>query len=324
MKILVVGGAGYIGAHMCRTLQDAGTEFAVLDDFSTGHESAVEGFRIYRGSLCSADFVNNAIGEYKPELIMHFAAKSLVGESVENPAIYYRQNILGMLNLLDAMRANDIGKLVFSSTAAVYGMPRYSPIDEEHPLNPVNPYGRTKLHIENMLQDYGDAYGLQSISLRYFNAAGAHHSGDCGEDHEPETHLIPNIIKAALCGTAVELYGNDYPTEDGFCIRDYIHVEDLCHAHLLAAGYFDELQAGQFECFNLGTEYGASVRQVLEVCKDILGKDIDFTIAQRRPGDPDTLVASAHKARNLLGWQPQHDLNSIISSAIQWHKAQAS
>ncbi|THK43079.1 UDP-glucose 4-epimerase GalE [Methylophaga sp. SB9B] len=322
MKVLVLGGAGYIGSHICKALALLNHESLVVDNLSTGHREAVRWSRFIEADILdSATLISILQNEGPFDLIMHFCAKSLVGESVQNPAVYYRNNVAGTLNLLDAMVATKHNKLVFSSTAAVFGLPKKGLIDEQHSRLPINPYGQSKKIIEDVLSDYHHAYGIKSVALRYFNASGADPDGEIGERHEPETHLIPNILKSAIAGKSSELkvFGDNYPTPDGTCIRDYIHVNDLASAHILAGEYLQN-NNGAF-AFNLGNGNGFSVLQVIEAAKKVVQQDIDFSIEAPRTGDPAILVADSSLARNVLGWQPVYkDIESIISTAWKWHQ----
>ncbi|WP_024538262.1 UDP-glucose 4-epimerase GalE [Comamonas badia] len=321
--VLVCGGAGYIGSHMCKRLARAGLVPVTFDNLATGHRSAVQWGPLEIGDLLHPADLSAVFARYPLQAVLHFAARSLVGESAREPALYLRNNVTGTLNLLDAMRSAGVGKLVFSSTAAVYGNPLYTPIDEAHPAQPINPYGLSKWLAEQQIRAYCEAYGLRAVCLRYFNAAGADADGETGEAHEPETHLIPNIIRAALTPSLgpVKLFGNDYPTADGTCVRDYIHVEDLAQAHLLALDYMNG-QAG-FHVFNLGTGQGNSVAEVLAQCQALCAGAPASETQPRRPGDPATLVASATLARETLGWTPRHGLDSILRSALRWHQGSA-
>lgn len=317
--ILVVGGAGYIGSHVCKVLRDAGEPFAVFDNFEQGHRAAVAGDEIIEGDLRNPADLERALSGGRFDTVMHFAASISVGESVRNPAKYWENNVAGVLNLLRAMTANGVGKFVFSSTAAVFGEPEYVPIDEEHPKAPVNPYGMTKLTVERMLADFDVAHGLKSVCLRYFNASGADPSGNIGEDHSPEEHLIPVAILAALGKRpSLKLFGTDYPTPDGTCVRDYIHILDLADAHVLAAKHLRE--GGDSRRYNLGNEQGFSVREVVDTVSKVIGRQVPFELAERRPGDPATLIASSEKIRKDWGWKPRYpELETIVSHAWAWH-----
>lgn len=318
--ILVVGGAGYIGSHTVRMLEEGGIPVVVLDDLSSGHRGVVRA-PLIEASLLDRDALAAAFEEWRPRSVMHFAARCLVGESVENPSLYYQENVQGAWNLLEAMRASDCQELVFSSTCATYGVPVAVPITEENPQVPINPYGRTKLHIEHMMQDYSRAYGLRFAALRYFNAAGAAPGGDLGEDHDPETHLIPLVMQVALGQReSIMIFGDDYPTPDGTCVRDYIHILDLADAHLRALGRLQEGEK-QIAC-NLGTGEGYSVKQVIEVARTVTGHAIPAVQGPRRPGDPPELVSGGSLARDLLGWWPtRSSLEEIVRDAWRFHQA---
>lgn len=319
MKVLVCGGAGYIGSHMVKRLLARGHEVVVFDNLSTGHEWAVPAGVLVRGDLLEPAALAVLFAAHRFELVMHFSAKSQVGESVTNPAIYYANNVTGTWNLLEAMRAAGVNKFIFSSTAAIFGNPVSETIDEDHPKAPINPYGKSKLMVEQMLADYAAAYGLNSVSLRYFNAAGADPEGQLGEEHEPETHLIPNVLKAALGkGSGLKLFGDDYATRDGTCVRDYIHINDLAEAHLLAAHYLDTHPG--CHAFNLGNGQGFSLMEVLSAAEAVVGRPIPYEKAPRRPGDPAVLVADSTRARAELGWLPEYpDIAAIIETAWGWH-----
>lgn len=320
MKVLVTGGAGYIGSHVTLDLSRQGFEPVVLDDLSKGHREAVQAGKFIQGSMGDQKLVQEILTQEKIEVVVHLSAFSLVGESVQKPGKYFRNNIANSLALLDAMMACGVKKFVFSSTAAVYGEPESTPIDEDHPKQPKNPYGFSKLTYEGILEAYDRAYGLKYISLRYFNAAGADPEAEIGEDHKPESHLIPIILQTALgLRDHLELYGTDYPTPDGTCIRDYIHVSDLSQAHLLA---IKALNNGKNSTvYNLGNGQGYSNRQVIETAQRVTGREIPVIETPRRPGDPAVLVASSEKIRNELGWNPQYpQLEEIIATAWRWHK----
>ena len=314
MRVLVTGGAGYIGSVVASQLVEAGHETVVFDDLSKGHRGAVpEGARLVHGNLMDAGFTLEALSEGF-DGVLHFAALSLVGESVERPEIYYRNNVCGTLNLLEAMRETGIGRLVFSSTAAVYGEPEEVPIRETAPTLPTNPYGSSKLTVDRLIGAVSEARGLAATSLRYFNVAGA--GGRFGEDHDPETHLIPLVLKAAAEGSSVKVFGTDYPTRDGTAVRDYIHVEDLGRAHLLA---LEAAEPGEHSVYNLGNGAGFSVREVVEVARRVTDEGIDAVEAPRRAGDPPALVASSEKIRADLGWEPEKpELETMISDAWAW------
>lgn len=317
--ILVTGGAGYIGSHMVWLLLEKGYDVVVIDNLEKGHKKAVLGGKFYNGDLKDKEFLEKVFAENDILAVIHFAASSLVGESVQNPIKYYYNNVYGTLNLVDTMIKHNVKKLVFSSTAAVYGEPENIPILEEDKTQPTNPYGETKLAIEKMLKWMDVAYGLKFVSLRYFNVAGSHPDGIIGEDHNPETHLIPIVLQTALgIREKVIVYGNDYNTKDGTCIRDYIHVIDLCDAHLKAMEYLEK--NNKSEIFNLGNGMGFSVMEVIEKASEVVGKKIPYEIGPRRAGDPSILVASSQKAQELLGWQQKYNsLETIISTAWKWH-----
>ena len=304
-KILVVGGAGYIGSRMVKQLVERGDQVVVLDDLSSGHLDAVwPGAEFIHGHLADVDLLGRLFLNNTFDAVMHFAAHIEVGESVVNPHKYYENNVCATLRLLEIMRAHDVQRFIFSSTVAIFGEPQYTPIDEQHPKQPLNPYGRSKWMIEQILQDFDIAYGLKSICLRYFNASGAESVGRLGERHDPETHLIPLILQAAAGTRAdIKIFGQDYATADGTCIRDYIHVVDLCDAHALA---LDQLLAGgDSDRFNLGNGNGFSVREVIEMAKTVTARPIKVVEAPRRTGDPAVLIADATRAQQVLGWQPQ-------------------
>ncbi|WP_157480853.1 MULTISPECIES: UDP-glucose 4-epimerase GalE [unclassified Lysobacter] len=323
MNVLVCGGAGYIGSHMVRRLAAAGHQVTVFDNLSTGHREAVAGAELVVGDLLDPSALAQLFGQRRFDAVVHFAARSLVGESVAQPYLYYENNVVGSLNLLRAMREAGVERIVFSSTAAVFGHPECEPIDEDHPTRPINPYGASKLMVERLLADAAQAYGLRSVSLRYFNAAGAATEGGIGEAHEPETHLIPNVLRSALGrGPALKVFGTDYPTRDGTCVRDYVHVDDLCEAHLAALRFMGETAGAHL--FNLGNGQGFSVLEVLDAAARVAGAKIDYETAPRRAGDPAVLVASSRKAREQLGWSPRRtDIEAIIASAWNWHRAPA-
>lgn len=318
--ILVVGGAGYIGSHMVLALREAGYRVVVLDNLSKGHAEAVLDAELIVGDMSDSAVLARIFTQYPIMGVMHFASFIEVGESVRLPAKYYQNNLAATLNLLDAMLKHDVKTFIFSSTAAVYGEPQYTPIDEKHPLAPINPYGRSKWMVEEILKDYSHSDGLRFASLRYFNAAGADPEGRLGECHEPESHLIPLVLQVALGKRDdINVYGNNYPTPDGTCLRDYVHIVDLCQAHLLA---LQQLVAGERQIIcNLGTGKGFSVQEVIEMARQVTGHAIPVKQIERRPGDPAILVANADKAKNMLGWQPAfEELEMIIKHA--WHFAQ--
>ncbi len=328
--ILITGGAGYIGSHCVLELITNGIDVVIFDSLELGHAQTIDTLKgisgpgrvvdFIQGNLQSIDDVNAVFDKYKFDAVVHFAAYSQVGESMRDPQKYYYNNVYGTLNLLNAMMSHNVKKIVFSSTAATYGEPEYTPIDESHPQKPINPYGNTKLMIEKILDDYDAAYGMKSVRLRYFNVAGADACARIGEWHDPETHLIPNVLKAALSdGRAFDLYGDDYNTIDGTCVRDYINVEDLAAAHKLALEYLS--RGGDTNFFNLGTTDGASVKQVFDTCEFVTGIKIPLNIRPRRPGDPATLIADNTKARQVLGWTPKRTLCDSVASAYKWeHK----
>lgn len=319
MKVLVVGGAGYIGSHTVRYLAKCGHEPIVYDNLSLGFAAAVPGFTLVEGDLQDQALLERTLRQYRIEAVVHFAAFALVGESVGEPAKYYENNVVGTFRLLQAMRACDVQRLVFSSTCATYGQPDQVPIDETQRQSPINPYGFTKLAVERMLQDFHHAYGLKYAALRYFNAAGASPNGDIGEDHTPESHLIPIVLQVALGQRShVTIFGTDYPTPDGTCIRDYIHVDDLASAHELALQRLDDLKAIEV---NLGTGQGFSVQEVVAECQRITRRTISVEFGPRRPGDPPQLVAKPDRANALLGWRPiASSLENIVATAWQWHR----
>ncbi|GGO79533.1 UDP-glucose 4-epimerase GalE [Marinobacterium nitratireducens] len=327
-NILVVGGAGYIGSHMVKALAEAGHQVVVLDNLSTGFRELSRYGRLVVGELADVTLLEPLFAENDFHAVMHFAANSLVGESVKDPSKYYRNNVSGTLNLLDVMVRHKVMHFIFSSTAATFGEPEYTPIDEAHPQQPINPYGASKLMVERILQDYASAYGLNSVCLRYFNACGADPEGELGECHDPETHLIPLVLQAASGRReAITVFGRDYPTEDGTCIRDYIHILDLCTAHAQALDYLANGKGQGALAFNLGNGQGFSVKQVIEVAQQVVAKDgyrIKVNEGERRAGDPAVLVADAQLAREQLGWRPQYaDLETIVSHAWAWERQRA-
>ena len=318
--ILIVGGAGYIGSHINKELNKQGYKTVVFDSLVKGHQEAVKWGEFYQGDLENVEDIRGVFKKYPIEAVLHFAAFIEVGESVKDPQKYYKNNVANTLNLFQVMLENDVKKIIFSSTAATFGNPQYSPIDEKHPQTPINPYGQAKLMVEKILSDYDLAYGLKSVALRYFNACGADLDGEIGENHSPESHLIPLILDAALGKREdIKIFGTDYPTPDGTCVRDYIHVNDLAQAHILALKKL--MDGGESDRFNLGNGSGFSVKQVIEVAKKVTGVDFKVTEVERRAGDPPELVADSTKAKQVLKWQPQYaDLETIISSAWNWHK----
>ncbi len=321
MTILVVGGAGYIGSHMVKMLLGRGYGVTTLDNLSTGYRDAVLGGEFIHGDLADRTLLDKVFSEHRIDGVMHFASFIQVGESVQNPAKYYENNVVNTLNLLNAMVAHDVKRFIFSSSAAVYGEPIRVPIDETHPKNPINPYGRSKWIVEQILADYDRAHALKSVCLRYFNAAGADPDGQLGERHEPETHLIPLVLQAASGRReSVQVFGRDYDTPDGTCIRDYVHVTDLCEAHLLAMDRL--LKGGSSAAFNLGNGNGFSVQEMIDTACKVTDKDIQVNDAPRREGDPARLVADATLARKELSWNPCYDeLETIVRHAWQWEIA---
>jgi UDP-glucose 4-epimerase len=321
--ILVSGGAGYIGSNCVKELLSRGYEIIILDNLVYGHRDLVDEVlkvKLIVGELQDRALLDSVFANHSIAAVIHFAAYAYVGESVSDPAKYYRNNVLGTLTLLEAMLAANVNKIVFSSTCATYGIPESIPITEEEKQNPINPYGRSKLMVENILQDFDVAYQLKSVIFRYFNAAGADPDGQLGEDHNPETHLIPLVLDAALGRRdSISIYGADYPTADGTCIRDYIHVSDLADAHVLGLEYL--LNGGNSNIFNLGNGNGYSVLEVIETARAVTAKAIKSIVCQRRAGDPPSLVGSSAKARKVLNWQPRYyDLRTIIEHAWVWHQ----
>lgn len=317
--VLVTGGAGYIGSHTVRALLDRGDHVVVLDNLSTGHAASITA-PLEVVDLADVEALAGVFQRHRPRAVIHFAAKAYVGESVTRPDIYYRENVVHTLHLLEAMRAHDCRDIVFSSTCATYGEPVALPIAEDHPQNPINPYGRTKLHMEHMMQDYSHAFGMRTVALRYFNAAGAQRDGSIGEDHRPETHLIPLVLEVALGKREkILMFGDDYDTRDGTCERDYIHVEDLADAHLRALDHLG--RGGENLVVNLGTGNGFTVREVVEAARRVTGRTIVAEVAPRRAGDPAKLV-SGGRGEELLGWSPKRsDIEEILADAWQWHLA---
>lgn len=320
MNILVTGGAGYVGSHAARLLTREGHRVWVYDNVSRGHAAATQGLPLVRGNLSDRELLAQTMREHKIEAVMHFAAFALVGESVTDPNLYYENNVVGSLRLLQAMRDAEVTKIVFSSTTATYGEPEKSPIAETTPQHPINPYGFSKLAVEHLLDDFAAAYGIGFAALRYFNASGAAADGVIGEDHRPESHLIPIVLQVALGQRErITIFGDDYPTPDGTCIRDYIHVDDLASAHLKA---LTRLQPGKGLKMNLGSGVGYSVQQVIEMCREVTGHAIPAVIGPRRPGDPPALVADSSLARRTLDWQCCYsDLRTIVTSAWNWHRS---
>lgn len=319
-NIIVFGGAGYIGSHACKALKKAGYNPITFDNFVTGHPWAVQWGDIFEGDINNIEDIKKAFEQYKPLAVMHFAAASLVGESVENPLKYYQNNVGGTLNILQMMKEFAVKYIVFSSTAAVYGEPTQTPISEDLEKAPINPYGRSKLMVEDILDDCATAYDIRSVRFRYFNAAGADLDGEIGEAHEVETHLIPRVLMAAAKDEDhIKMFGTDYPTEDGTAIRDYIHVGDLVNAHILGVQYLEK--GGETTVFNLGTNRGFSVAQIIEATKRATNHDVKVVESPRRDGDPAILVADNQKAKNILGWQLENsDIDTVLRSAWSWYQ----
>ncbi len=321
--VLVTGGAGYIGSHTCKALAALGYLPISLDNLIYGHKWAVQWGPLFEGDIADSLILDKIFSDYHPTAVIHFAAYAYVGESVEHPAKYYQNNVVGSVTLLEAMRRHGCMNIIFSSSCATYGMPLQIPIPESHPQNPINPYGRSKLIMEQIIQDYGSAYGIRYAILRYFNAAGADPEGQIGEDHDPETHLIP-LLMQTLQGRRdyTEVYGADYDTPDGTAIRDYIHVKDLAHAHILALQYLGESQ--QNLCINLGSGKGNSVMEVIQAVQQVTGRPVPYRLVDRRTGDPPVLVAKADRAYSLLGWKPDfRDIKETILTAWNWHQSQS-
>lgn len=320
MTILVVGGAGYIGSHMLRTLVKNGETVVCFDDLSNGHADSVLGGELVIGSLLDKQALTELFSQYNFDSVLHFASFIAVGESITDPAKYYQNNLVGSLNLLQTMLDHSVKQFIFSSTAAIFGNPEYIPIDENHPQKPINPYGMSKWMVEQILRDYDKAYGLRSVCLRYFNAAGAAPDGRLGERHEPETHLIPLTLRATNPSEKpITVFGSDYPTPDGTCIRDYIHVLDLCHAHVLALQHLRS--GGDSKCYNLGNGQGYSVKEIIDTVHQVTGTTPVVQFGDRREGDPAFLVADSSSIREELGWSPQYgELNTIVGHAWQWEQ----
>ena len=318
MRVLVTGGAGYVGSHAAKCLAENGHHVLIVDSLAEGHRKSVGKLPFVEADLLDRQRMVAALRDHNTEAVMHFAAFAYVGVSVREPATYYQNNIVGSLALLEAMRTAGVDRIVFSSSCATYGIPQCVPITEDHPQNPISPYGFTKFVIERALADYSHAYGLGYAALRYFNAAGAAADGTLGEDHDPETHLIPLVLQVALGQRDyVEIFGTDYPTPDGTCIRDYIHVDDLAAAHVAA---LEKIQSGTELKLNLGTGRGASVQEVIDVCREITGHAIPTRAVERREGDPPELVAEPTAAKRTLNWQPRYSIREIIESAWAWHR----
>ncbi len=321
--VFVTGGAGYIGAHCCKAFAKAGWEVVSYDNLSRGWRDFVRWGPLIEGDILDEARLREAMQSVKPDIVAHFAALAYVGKSVERPDIYYRNNCLGTLAVLDAMRGAGVSRLLFSSTCAIYGAPVSTPIGEDHPQSPINPYGWSKLIVERMIADYSAAFELKAVMLRYFNAAGADLEGLIGERHQPETHAIPLAIASALTGAVFQVFGGDFDTKDGSAIRDYVHVDDLADAHLLALAYL--ANGGASARFNLGAGRGTSVLELIEAVERISGTPLKHVVAARRPGDPASLVATADKARDVLGWRPSHsDIDTIVASAWRWHISETS
>lgn len=321
--VLVTGGAGYIGSHTVLSLVESGFRVVVIDNLVYGHANLVEDLpdvRLVRGNIGDRPLVERLLTEFQVDAVMHFAAYAYVGESVEDPAKYYSNNVGETLALLDAMRSAEVKRIIFSSTCATYGAPDTIPISEGDPQNPINPYGSGKLMVERILKDYDKAYQIRSVIFRYFNAAGADPLGRTGEDHTPETHLIPLMLDAAMGKRdSIRIFGDDYPTKDGTCIRDYVHVSDLASAHVMGAEYL--MNNDKSEIFNLGTANGLSVREILEVVREVTGVNVSAQISARREGDPAVLLANPEKSEEILGWVPKRsEIRDIISDAWKWHQ----
>ncbi len=319
MKLLIPGGAGYIGSHTVKNALKKGYDVTILDNFSTGHRWATQDCEILEVDLLDKEKLSKLLKGRKFDAVIHFAAKSLVAESFKSPEKYYKNNILGTINLVEEILKNDINKLVFSSSAAIYGNPSSEKISEVHPKKPINPYGRSKLYTENILEDFTKSNELKVICLRYFNAAGADPSGDIGEDHDPETHLIPNILNSVIHNKIVlEVFGDDYPTYDGTCIRDYIHVNDLAEAHILGIEKIDKLK--DFSALNLGNGNGFSIIEIIKSVERVINAPVSYKVSQRRKGDPAVLVADNSLSKKELGWQPDYEsMDKIIETAYKWH-----
>ena len=319
LNVLVVGGAGFIGSHMVKMLGRQACRVTALDDLSSGHRDAVLCGDFVQGDMADRALLDSVLSRGF-DAVMHFASFIQVGESVQHPALYYHNNVVKTLALLDAMRAHGVQRFIFSSTAATFGAPQYTPMDEQHPQHPVNPYGRTKLMVEQVLADYAQAYGLRSVSLRYFNAAGADPEGQLGERHEPETHLIPLVLQVAAGRRPhLQVFGRDYDTPDGTCVRDYVHVEDLCSAHWLALQSLMKEEAEGYQAYNLGSGHGFSVQEVIDTAQKVSGRSVAIIDSPRRAGDPSRLVADPTLARQKLGWQPQFsELRTLIEHAWRW------
>jgi len=321
--ILVVGGAGYIGSEINKELNQAGFQTVVFDGLLSGHKEAVKWGEFVEGNLSNLEDIRRVFSKYKIDAVLNFAGFIEVGESVTDPQKYYFNNLVNNLNLLKVMKEFEVKKIIFSSTAATFGEPKYTPIDEAHPQWPINPYGWTKLMVERVLADYDVAYGLRYVALRYFNACGANEEADIGENHQPESHLIPLVLDAAIGKREnIKIFGTDYPTPDGTCVRDYIHVVDLASAHLLALKHL--LDGGESRQYNLGNGKGFSVREVINAVKKVTGKEFTVLEVERRPGDPPILIASSDKIKKELGWNPQYtEIEEIVATAWKWHQKKA-
>ena len=318
MSILVTGGAGYVGSHCVAALIARGYDVTVLDNLSKGYRGAAGSARFYEGSLSNRDFIDDVFARESVDAVMHFGACSLVGESMGDPGKYFTENLAGTVNLLEVMRKYRVPYIIFSSTAAVYGDTDISPITEDNPKEPSNPYGESKLMVEKALKWFDAAYGIKYAALRYFNVAGAIQDASIGENHNPETHLIPLVLQAAMKGKAAQIFGDDYPTPDGTCVRDYIYVMDLVDAHIKALDYLRG--GGQSDVFNLGIGHGFSVLEIIKSARRVTGFEIPAEVLPRRSGDPAVLIASGEKARRILGWQPEYtDIDEIVRTAWEWH-----
>jgi UDP-glucose 4-epimerase len=322
MKILVCGGAGYIGSHCVNLLNKQGYDYVVFDNLSEGHIEFVDKENFFKGDLQNVSDLRNCFAKYNGfDCVMHFSASCYVGESVSNPQKYYKNNVMGTLNLLQVMLEFGVNKFIFSSTAATFGNPEFIPIDENHSQKPINPYGMTKLMVENILKDYDTAYGLKHVVFRYFNASGASSDSSIGEWHEPETHLIPLVLQTIKGEREkITVFGTDYKTEDGTCVRDYVHVDDIAQAHILGMKYL--FSQNFSNSFNLGSQNGFSVKQIIDICEKVTGEKVNLEYGSRRPGDPDILIASSKKIKELLNWNPiNSDIENIIQTAWKWEKS---
>jgi UDP-glucose 4-epimerase len=320
MAVLVTGGAGYIGSHTVAALLERNENVVVIDNLQQGHQAAVLGGVFYKGDIRDIDFLDKVFAENDIDAVIHFAANSLVGDSMENPGKYYHNNVFGAICLLEKMKTSGVKKIIFSSTAATYGEPETVPVLESDPTNPTNTYGETKLAMEKMMKWFDVAHGIKFVALRYFNAAGAHENGQIGEDHSPETHLVPLILQVPLGQREhIAIYGEDYPTPDGTCVRDYLHVSDLADAHILALDMLRK--GGESNVYNLGSGKGFSVKEMIEVARKVTGHPIPAVVQARRSGDPAVLIASSDKIKKQLGWNPSRDsLEAIIQTAWNWHQ----